>query len=639
MNVFHLSRHIRGAALLFSLLATVAIYWPSTDGAFVFDDYPNIVDNPAVHLKALDGESLRGAALSSPSPTLMRPLAMVSFALDWYFSDGSSRFMKVENILIHLANGVVLFFLVTIVLRMSRTATSSASETTDSYIALAVTTAWLLSPINFTAVAYVVQRMESLCNLFVFGGLFVYLRLREEMNTRPRLVVPAAATLVFATALGCCVKESAALLPLYAFVADCCLTGLCDRDRKIRSRLIAMYFVVLFVPAAIAATWSIVHFSGSEFWASRNFTLTGRLLTEPRIILDYARWSLLPRPNDLSLYHDDIVVSRDVLHPITTLLSIVSIFSAFAIAIWMRQRQPRVAVGILWFLCAHLLTATVIPLELVFEHRNYFASVGLYLIVFSLIFQRASHMFVRKFAASAVLVLFASVTALRAAEWSNPVSFAISEAAKNPDSPRTVYEVGRTYVALSRYDPRSPFVPLSFDFLQKASSMKDADALSDQAILILSAKLHQEPPAGTWQRLRAKLVNQPLSTQNASAIYALVACSIAKICKFPPVEMIETLSATIENHNADTRVITMYANYAANVLADLPFAIELGKEAALKDPSDIQLRANVLFLLLAAHQTDEAADYYNKTVSDLPAARDNKNIRSLPLPVGANQIP
>jgi protein O-mannosyl-transferase len=625
--------------LLLALLTTVAIYWPCTSGTFVFDDYPNIVDNRDVHMTTLDGQSLLGAALSSPSPTLVRPLAMVSFALDWYFSNGSSRFMKLENILIHLANGVVLFFLVTTLLRLSRTTTSTGTKPTDSYIAFAVTTAWLLSPINFTAVAYVVQRMESLCNFFVFGGLFVYLRLREEMVVRPRLIVPAAATLVFATALGCCVKESAALLPLYAFVADCCLTGLCARDRKIRSILIAMYSVVLFVPASVAAAWSIVHFSSSEFWVSRNFTLTDRLLTEPRIILDYVRWSLIPRPNDLSLYHDNIVVSRDVLHPITTILSIVTLFCAFAAAIWMRQRQPRIAVGILWFLCAHLLTATIIPLELVFEHRNYFASVGLYLILFTLMFERASHMFVRKFAASAILVLFASITALRAAEWSNPLSFAISEAAKNPESPRTAYELGRTYVVMSRYDPQSPFVPLSFNILQKASSMKDADALPDQAILILSANLHQQPPADTWKRLRAKLVNQPLSTENVFAIYALVTCSINKICKFPPVEMIETLSATIESHNADTRIITMYANYAANVLADFPFAIELGKEAALKNPSDIQLRANVLILLKVAHRTDEAIDYYNKTVADLPAARNNKNIRALALSIGANQKP
>ena len=48
----------------------------------------------------------------------------------------------------------------------------------------------------------------------------------------------------------------------------------------------------------------------------------------------------------------------------------------------LRRQRPLVALGIAWFFAAQLLTATVVPLELVFEHRNYFASLGICLAVY-----------------------------------------------------------------------------------------------------------------------------------------------------------------------------------------------------------------------------------------------------------------
>ena len=83
------SRAWRNPLLLAMLLLTaVGAYWPSLHGGFVFDDFPNIVDNRDVHITSLDWESLRQAALASPVKILKRPLAMASFGLDHYFSGG-----------------------------------------------------------------------------------------------------------------------------------------------------------------------------------------------------------------------------------------------------------------------------------------------------------------------------------------------------------------------------------------------------------------------------------------------------------------------------------------------------------------------------------------------------------------------
>src|SRR5690606_25575080 len=69
-------------ALLLALLAA-AVYWPGLSGSFLFDDFPNIVTNDRVHLDALDTASLEKAAKGYQPGQIGRPLATLSFALNY----------------------------------------------------------------------------------------------------------------------------------------------------------------------------------------------------------------------------------------------------------------------------------------------------------------------------------------------------------------------------------------------------------------------------------------------------------------------------------------------------------------------------------------------------------------------------
>src|SRR5690606_21589294 len=97
------------------------------------------------------------------------------------------------------------------------------------------------------------------------------------------------------------------------------------------------------------------------------------------------RWTLFPSLRELSLYHDDYVISRGLLDPPSTALSGLLLAGVAGLAVWLRKRRPLAAIGLGWFFAAHLLTATVFPLELVHEHRNYFASMGLCLVLADLL--------------------------------------------------------------------------------------------------------------------------------------------------------------------------------------------------------------------------------------------------------------
>lgn len=615
--------------LLGALAATALAYWPSLHGGYVFDDYPNIVANKAVHLQSFDWESLREAALASPSPVLIRPLAMLSFALDWYVGGGNPFVMKGVNLAIHLLNGLLLFALLRRLVRHAYARDGLARPETRFYadiLALAITSAWLLAPINFTAVGYIVQRMESLCQTFVLAGLWGYVAARERMLAQGRGFIAAVVAVVAGTAIGALAKESAVLLPLYALIVEYALFGFATLSRPRDRRLQVFYVAVLAIPSAIAAFWALTQALQPGAWANRPFTLSERLLTEPRILLDYVRWSLLPMPGALALYHDQIPVSTGLLDPKTTLPSIVCLFAAACAVPLLRNKRPLAAIGIGWFLGAHLLTGTIIPLELVFEHRNYFASVGLYLLVFSLLLPRVDAPFgiARSCACAALVILFSTVTSIRALDWSSPVAFVLSEADKNPESPRTAYEVGRTYVVLSQYRADSPLVPLAQTALERAATMRGADALPDQALLMLAGRLHRPTPPEVWARMQRKLASQPASAQNISALYTLSDCAIAGDCAFPPGAMVESFLAVLR-HSLDTRVMAIYANYAINVLHDATLAIDLAQDALQREPQSLQARRNLMLLLQTAGRHDEAVALYERTLREVPESKRDRS--------------
>ncbi len=195
--------------ILFAAFAvTLAVYWPGLSGGFLFDDYPNIVDNHGVQPHDASLASLVGTALSSSSSEFKRPLASLSFAVNYLASGLDPYWMKLTNLVIHLLNGLLVFLLARALLQclpvgarsrampfneheqdldkgIARERAPTGARGVDDQrigvIAALIAAGWMLLPINLTGVLYVVQRMESMANLFVLLGLLGYVAGRRRM--------------------------------------------------------------------------------------------------------------------------------------------------------------------------------------------------------------------------------------------------------------------------------------------------------------------------------------------------------------------------------------------------------------------------------------------------------------------------
>ena len=360
--------------------AVVFVYLPGLSGPFVFDDEPNLINNPYIHLESLDWPSLRNAALSGESGLFRRPIASLSFGLNFYLAGGFVAFyFKLTNLIIHGINAALVFLLAERVSsRFAGRSKAGPAYSPPRLLPLVVATVWLLHPIQLTSVLYIVQRMTSMSAFFVLAGLLIFFDGRTRFSKqRPGGLPMMAAGILAGAGIGALCKENALLLPFYAGVIELCCFSRKSLDAARRRQLRVFYWTVLGVPVLLACVYAALRpgfiLGGYE---SRTFTLLERVLTQPRVLFYYLGLIVFPSPNELGLFHDDFPVSTGLLSPLTTAMALAGWLGVGILAVALRRRMPVLLLAVAWFLSGHGMESTVLALEMNHEHRNYLPSFG-----------------------------------------------------------------------------------------------------------------------------------------------------------------------------------------------------------------------------------------------------------------------
>lgn len=596
---------------LFAALLACLAYWPGLSGGWFFDDFSSIVDNAGVQPRELGWAQLRDAALSSPASDLKRPLASLSFLANFLLGGMAPFGWKLANLAIHLLNGWLLFLLVRTLGRAAATTatTTAADDTRNDVVAALVAAAWLLLPINLTAVLFVVQRMESLANLFVFGGLLLYLGARARMLADAGGFGRCAAALILCTGIGVLAKETAVMLPLYALLTEWALLRFRGRGGRVDRRLVLLFALILLLPAVVGLAVLLPWLLDPSTWASRPFTLQTRLLSEARIVVDYIGWNLLPLPQSLSFYHDHFRTSSGLLSPWSTLASLLVIAALLLAAVALRRRRPLAALGIALYFAGHALTATVLPLELIYEHRNYFPSAALLLaLVPWLAAGQEPAPTLRRALLGLLLLWWSGLTWHTAVAWGNPLALATELAARAPDSARAQFGLGRELVQASRLAADSPLLQQGFAVLERAATMPDSSILPEQTLLVNHSLLGRPLLPRWWQQLDAKLALRAADAEDVSAMGALARCARDRHCALPNEDMRRMFDAALTRAPADARILVIYSDWAWNVLDDKPKALELTQAAAAAQPRDPAHRIALVRMNIVLGRPDQARE-------------------------------
>ena len=607
--------------ILLALAATIFVYAAGLDGPFLFDDHIHITQNQWVKIESLAWSDLVRAWNSSFSAfPANRPLAQLTFGINHALSGLDPWAFKTTNLLIHLATGVFVFVFSRLVLRAVSGGTDDS--TWQVICAATVAAAWLLHPLHVSTVLYTVQRMAQLSTLSLLVALSCYFwgRIRIAEGRSGIAWILAAAPVAMLGFLG---KENAALLPLLLLVSELTvLRTVSASNQRILIRTVWILFIVFPILA------SLVYFAlhpGYFNYDGRDFTLEERALTQTRVLWLYLQWLFIPDISAFGLFHDDIQLSNSLTDPPSTLISLIALLVALMAAILLRRKAPIFAFAVLFYLASHALESSVFPLEPIFEHRNYLASIGPLLLLGYLITIASERLKVRGLAlvvGALLLIAYGFVNHIRIDNWASYNSFILSSVENHPASPRANFLAGQLVIsAIANSDSGKDELAISGrKFLQRGIELDPRCINCMFGLIVLDLHLEKRPDLDLIEQLKTALRSGHVGAMKVSVsqFSHLVRWQRSGDSSLPNHELEAIFDAALENpawtNTGRAGIEAAYREYWHHVAKDLPRALQHGNAAVRAWPSQWSYQFAVAKLLQKLDRPQEAVTVLDKAI-------------------------
>jgi tetratricopeptide (TPR) repeat protein len=359
---------LRIAAPLAIAAFTFIIYANAFNVPFLFDDQINITDNPYIRITGLSLDQISRAALQDRFQ--LRFLSNLTFGLDYYFHGLDKRWMHGENIALHAAAAVLLYFVVYAMIPL--VASAPVEEGRRLLISAFAALSWAGHPAHTQAVSYLVQRQTALATAAGLASFLFWIRARESKGRKPHVLYGLS---FIAFIISAASKEIGWIVPLFVILFELLFKG--DGLRAGKGRAVLLGAAGVFLLGAVMVSVILVATGILSAYLDSYRTLgygpVARLVTETRVILSYLLTLAWPHPARLALDHE-VVVSKSLFSPWTTIPGILLIAGPVLAAALTWRRKPLVAFAVSGFLLALAPESTLIPVELMYDHRMYMAS-------------------------------------------------------------------------------------------------------------------------------------------------------------------------------------------------------------------------------------------------------------------------
>lgn len=463
-----ISKEHESRLLMFLILIVFSIYSNTFHVPFLFDDDHNILSNPHIRMTELSLDSLTAAAMKGHLKN--RPVANISFALNYYLNGYHVPGYHLFNILAHIISGIFFYYFILITSRVY-----PCPAFTHRAIPFFAAAIWMVHPIQTQSVTYIVQRMNSMSSMFYMIAMFLYAKARLRMLERQddqelkncnrisiRYPYPVSVYLFFlgsltAGILAVGTKEVAATLPLFLFLYE----WFFFQDMRIswlkQNFLRFSGVLVLFLIVALLYLGENPFVKIETMYNRRDFTLVQRLFTEFRVVIFYMGLLLFPHPSQLNLEHD-FPLSRSLTDPITTLICLCMIILCLVFSLVTAKQNRLSSFCILWYFGNLVIESSVVGLEIIFEHRLYLPSMMICLLLVVLCYR---YIGVNRFTTvflCLLIVVFSVWTYTRNKTWNNEITLLTDCIVKSPNKFRPHYnlgialaEKGMTHEAVNHY--------------------------------------------------------------------------------------------------------------------------------------------------------------------------------------------
>jgi tetratricopeptide (TPR) repeat protein len=338
-------------AVVFIFIFSIVVYSNSLGGAFVWDDQAFVAHNTAIktlfNAPSFFTDPLT-TAIGELAQDVYRPITTLSYAVDYFFWGLNSFGYHLTNVVIHASNGVLAFFLLSIIFG-------------EFIPALIGSLIFISHPVQTEVVSWISGRSSVLFMFFYLSSIIFYIRSCKES----KFLLYLASILAFAASLFS--KEMAITLPIILILYDIHFAGKTSLKEKIIKYTPYFAIALFYISIRVFLLKQVAQFAG---WGAPYTTF----LTMSKVVVDYI--VLLFWPVKLCAVGYDMAISKSILE-IQVLFSLSVLAGLFFTLPVLFRRVKVLSFSILVFFITLFPVLNIIPIKaLKAERFLYLPSLG-----------------------------------------------------------------------------------------------------------------------------------------------------------------------------------------------------------------------------------------------------------------------
>lgn len=442
-------------ALILLVFISIILFSNTFRNSFIWDDEHLIVDNRYIkglkHIPFL----FTTQYWNHHHPGMKgqyRPVRTVTFALDYYLWKSNPFGYHLSNLLLHILNVILIYFLIYRLVGISKSEEGLAGRNLDWFKLLnpAFLTALFFAahPIHTESVTWIKNRSDLLSLLFFLLSflLFIRYRLRKEIKTR----ILSYSLALFCFILALFSKEMALSLPLVLVLYALCFLPKKEYSKTITKILPFLAVAILYFVFKLTTLGMLISAENIP-----KIGLYSNILVVLKTIGYYLKLLILP----VNLNAERLLsIPKSFLEP-AILSSAISLSLLLIIIIKTFKYAKIVTFAILWIFLTLLPASNILFLSgrPIAEQRLYIPSLGFCLLLGMgisklLSLELKSNIFRNLTALFSIFILtFYSTTLIkRNLDWRNSLSLWSKTAQASPDSVRAYNNLGLAYYAFNK---------------------------------------------------------------------------------------------------------------------------------------------------------------------------------------------
>jgi len=460
--------------ILLIIFIGLLIYSNTFNAEFTLDDKPYIIENPAIKDFSYFGEPSKVLKLNQMGTGyryafITRIVTHFTFALNYHLHKLNVFGYHLFNIFVHIANGLLVYFLVRIIFQTSyftngKSSSKSFGPFTQDIFAFLSALIFISHPIQTQAVTYISQRFASLAALFYLLALLMYIKSRLSVTRHEKYVLYGLSLMSAITAM--LTKENSFTLPVIIALSEVMFFKGKFKEKVLF--LLPFAVTMLVIPATLflieGSSFSIGSVEYSTKTSTDGVTRFDYLFTQFSVIVAYIRLMFFPISQTLD-YDYPVYHSFFSPHVFFSFLFLVFLFS---LGIYFHYRSENsktenshgfrlISFGIFWFFITLSVESSIIVLRnVIFEHRLYLPSVGFILCVMAatnLVVNEVKNKKVTHAVITCIVVaifILAGTAYARNSVWQNNIVLWEDVVRKSPQKARPHHNLGVAYARRGR---------------------------------------------------------------------------------------------------------------------------------------------------------------------------------------------